>query len=487
MESVYNKLVAKVAEADQRQLLRFWKELSPSQQLSLADQIIELDMPSINKIFKEAQISKHFEGNLERLSSDMISSSYSSEGDLDNWKKIGMEAIARNEVCVVLLSGGQGTRLGSDKPKALFDIGLPSKKSLLQIQAEKIKKLESLADGVIPWYIMTSESTDANIKETLDASKSFGLDPEQIHVFSQGNFPCLSDEGDILLADHNTIARSPDGNGGLFKALKKDGVLATMKTRGVKHVFVYCVDNVLVKVADPEFLGFCISREAECGNKVVARRPGESVGINGLIDGKPGVVEYSEISEEMKNLVDGDGNLVHSLANICVHYFSMEFLSRACDQEESLPVHLARKKIPHVTEVGNILKPDIPNGVKLEKFVFDVFQFADPARFVVYECKRDQEFEPLKSAVGNVGTPQTCRDKISRLHAKWLLAAGAEIVGPDGESLVGDDGEDDINVDKNLLVEVSPKVSYAGENLEKLVQGKVLSWPLHLTDNKMYL
>ena len=199
------------------------------------------------------------------------------------------------------------------------------------------------------------------------------------------------------------------------------------------------------------------------------------------------MVEYSEISEEMKNLVDADGNLVHSLANICVHYFSMEFLSKAVSLEESLPVHLARKKIPHVTEAGSILDPEKPNGVKLEKFVFDVFQFADPARFVVFDCKRDEEFEPLKSAVGSAGTPQTCKEKLSRLHARWLLAAGAEVVGPGGESLVGDDGEDDAKFDKEMIVEVSPKVSYAGEGLERLVQGKVLSWPLHLTDNKTYL
>ena len=263
-------------------MLRFWKELSPSEQVSLAEQIVELDLNSINEVFKEAQRNKLFQGRLEEFPKDKISS-FCSDDDGESWKKIGMEAITRNEVCVLLLSGGQGTRLGSEKPKALFDIGLPSKKPLLQIQAEKIQKLETLAGGEIPWYIMTSEATDDDIRGALEASGSFGLNPEQIHIFSQGTFPCLSDDGDILLEDHSTIARSPDGNGGLFKALKEEDVMADMERRQIKHVFVYCVDNVLVKVADPEFLGFCISREAECGNKVVARRQGESVGINGLI------------------------------------------------------------------------------------------------------------------------------------------------------------------------------------------------------------
>ena len=199
------------------------------------------------------------------------------------------------------------------------------------------------------------------------------------------------------------------------------------------------------------------------------------------------MVEYSEISEETKTMVDDEGNLVHSLANICVHYFSMDFLSRAVDLEDCLPVHLAKKKIPHVTEAGNILKPDLPNGVKLEKFVFDIFQFVDPERFVVFECKREEEFEPLKNAGGSVGTPQTCRTKLSRLHAKWLLAAGAELVGQEGDSLVGADGDDDRKMEKSMVVEVSPLVSYAGEGLERQVQGKILSWPLHLSENKTYL
>ena len=205
------------------------------------------------------------------------------------------------------------------------------------------------------------------------------------------------------------------------------------------------------------------------------------------LDGKPGVVEYSEISEEMETLVDDEGNLVHSLANICVHYFSLDFLSRAVDLEDCLPVHLAKKKISHVTEAGNIVKPDIPNGFKLEKFVFDIFQFVEPERFVVFECKREEEFEPLKNAEGSVGTPETCRTKISRLHAKWLLAAGAELVGHDGDSLVGDEGDDDTKINKKMMVEVSPMVSYAGEGLEKHVRGKILTWPLHLSENKTYL
>ena len=269
----------------QLQLLRFWSELDAEEKLKLADQILELDLETLNKQFKEAHLRKPVDGDTKPLDDDKIGSSItSSEEYRKTWRGRGLEAVGKNEVGVILLSGGQGTRLGSDEAKALYDIGLPSKKSLLQIQAEKIQRLESLSGGgTIAWYIMTSESTEEDIRDALIASKYFGLKEEQVKLFTQDTLPCLSDEGDILLINQSTVARSPDGNGGLVKALKEEGILADMKLRKLKHVFVCGVDNVLVKVADPEFLGYCIDQEAECGNKVVRRVDGEHVGVTCLI------------------------------------------------------------------------------------------------------------------------------------------------------------------------------------------------------------
>ena len=194
------------------------------------------------------------------------------------------------------------------------------------------------------------------------------------------------------------------------------------------------------------------------------------------------------MAEEVSQAKTEAGNMLYDEANICIHYLSMDFLENAVDKEELLPVHLAKKKIPHVTEAGNFVRPEVPNGVKLEKFVFDVFQFAEPDRFVVFKCDRDTEFAPLKTATGETSTPESCLSQLSRLHSKWLLNAGAELVGPDGESLVKDDleHEDSDKKLKNVRVEVSARVSYDGEGLERLVQGKMLSWPLHLSENKLY-
>jgi len=316
----------------------------------------------------------------------------------------------------------------------------------------------------------------------------YGLDEEQVKVFNQGFLPCLSDEGDILLLDPCSLAVSPDGNGGLFKALKDEGILADMKLKKLKHIFVYCVDNVLVKIADPEFIGYCIKQEVACGNKVVRRVDGENVGVTAMLSGIPGVVEYSEIPDEVKDAKTPDGNFKFNAANICVHYFSMDFLEEAVEKEELLPVHLARKKIPHVTEAGILVNPDIPNGVKLEKFVFDAFQFVDADKFALFECDRDEEFEPLKSATGSRATPMHCLSKLSTLHAKWIVNAGAELIGPDGDSLIKEDLDkyESDKIPKDIKVEVSPAVSYAGEGLERLVHGKALHWPLYLSENKQY-
>jgi len=481
MDKLYSSLLEQTKAAGQQQLLRFWNDLDVTGQAKLATQINSLDLKQINSLFSTANVKKNSDCAVEPVGEDMFGTSDSPEEQLQAWRQTGLEALGHNEVGVLLLAGGQGTRLGSDKPKALFDVGLPSKKSLIELQAERIRKLEDLSSGKVNWYIMASPATVEHVNEALENNDNFGLDGDQVKVFCQGTIPCLSDEGDILLKDHSTIATNPDGNGGLYKALKVEGILNDMKSRGVKHIFVYCVDNILVKVADPEFLGFCISRQADCGNKVVKRVEGESVGVTCLLDGKPGVVEYTEMSEEVREKKTADDNLVFGAANICIHYFSLDFLSEVVERESDMPVHLARKKIPHI-ECGNFIKPNLPNGVKLEKFVFDVFQFADPAKFVVYEGKREEEFSPLKNAEGTEGTPAACRAAVSALHAGWLLKAGAELVGPDGEQ-VGDMGG---KVGKGAVVEVSPKVSYAGEGLQKIVGGKMLSWPLHLTENKNY-
>lgn len=387
--------------------------------------------------------------------------------DLQHWKDLGLDAIAKNQVAVLLLAGGQGTRLGLTEPKGCFDIGLPSHKSLFQIQAEKILRIQSIAqersrgDKVrIYWYIMTLGPTRAATESFFQTHGFFGLDQEQIVFFNQGTLPCFDLDGKkILMQDEASICESPDGNGGLYKAMQKAQILQHMKEHGILHVHMYCVDNCLVKVADPLFVGFAIDRGYELATKAVRKRDAlESVGLI-VMDAdtrKPCVIEYSEIGSDLAHKMDpADASKLYlRAANIVNHYYSVELLERMLgrwtDLQEHLPFHIARKKIAcYDVALHEFVKPQEPNGIKLEQFIFDVFSLVDLAKFGCLEVDRAEEFSPLKNGpLAANDNPASCRKHYLELGTQWVRAAGGRV--PD-----------------DALVEVTGLTSYNGENLAK--------------------
>lgn len=397
--------------------------------------------------------------------------------ELQDLERVALDAIAKGTVGVICLAGGQGTRLGSPDPKGMFNIGLPSKKTLYQIQVERILKLEQMS-GVtakLPLYIMTSEHTKEPTAKFFAENDYFGMNKDNLVLFEQRMVPCYDFQGRILLASPKRVARAPDGNGGLYWALRHEGILKDMMRRGIKYVHVYCVDNVLVKMADPYFMGKCIQSGVESANKVVEKSfPEEAVGVVARIDGKVQVVEYSEISVETSELRNPDGKLTFRAGNICNHFFAVDFLSRVCSDEilKALPQHVAKKKIPHLAD-GRVVQPTEPNGIKLEKFVFDVFQFSNS--FLVWECRRDEEFSPLKNAdgLGKKDTPTTAREAVFSLHRKFVERAGGKIVTTEPANGPALDSS-------SVVCEISPLTSYAGEKLEHLVQGRFLEPPICL-------
>ncbi|CAG7854012.1 UDP-N-acetylhexosamine pyrophosphorylase AltName: Full=Antigen X; Short=AGX; AltName: Full=Sperm-associated antigen 2; Includes: RecName: Full=UDP-N-acetylgalactosamine pyrophosphorylase; AltName: Full=AGX-1; Includes: RecName: Full=UDP-N-acetylglucosamine pyrophosphorylase; AltName: Full=AGX-2 [Serendipita indica DSM 11827] len=468
------KLQESYAAADQSQVFRFLETLNAEQRQTLIKQLAGIDIQRVNRIYQRAIEAEKYlssaeakEEAIEPLPSEAFDSTIGSPSNASQWREAGLDAIAKGQVGVLLMAGGQGTRLGSSAPKGCYDIGLPSHKSLFQYQAERIRRLQDIAKKrngksqvVIPWYVMTSGPTRPDTVAFFKANNYFGLNPSNVIFFEQGTLPCLTMDGKVIMDAPDHIAVAPDGNGGLYAALRSPlnpgeatTVLSDMGNRNVLYVHAYGVDNCLVRVADPTFIGFCLSKKADCAAKVVRKvDPKESVGVVALKGKKYSIVEYSEISAEDAESRDSSGELKFRAANIANHFYTTEFLRSVVKFEDEMAFHIARKKIPHIDMTsGQLIKPSKPNGLKLELFVFDVFPFT--SNFAVLEVDRKDDFSPLKNAPGTgVDDPETSRRDLLQQQRRFLEAAGATVA-------------------EGVEIELSPLVTYDGEGLES-VKGK---------------
>ena len=479
------ELQGRYDKANQGHVFAFYDELDVKDRAALFNQLSTIDPNGINKIAEKAlhgpkpPSADELATVLKPLPESAVASILDSKSeDIDSWYSSGLDLVAEGKIAVVLMAGGQGTRLGSSEPKGCFNIGLPSGKSLFQIQAERIWKVQQLAEKkhgkkniVIPWYIMTSGPTRGSTEKFFQERDYFALGKDNVVIFEQGVLPCISNEGKILLETkakvgttqfhqmrlryeaeiYPQVAVAPDGNGGIYQALLMSSVRTDMRKRGIKHIHAYCVDNCLVKVADPVFIGFAASKDVDIATKVVRKRSAkEPVGLILLKNGKPDVVEYSEIDEataEAKDPKQPDV-LKFRAANIVNHYYSFRFLETIEEWAHELPHHVARKKIPYIDiDNGETVKPGKPNGIKLEQFVFDVFPRLELEKFASLEVKREDEFSPLKNAKGTgEDDPDTSKKDILNQGTRWIETAGGTVVS---EEEIGATG-----------VEVSPLISY---------------------------
>ncbi|XP_073412140.1 UDP-N-acetylhexosamine pyrophosphorylase-like protein 1 [Dendrobates tinctorius] len=485
----------RLQEAEQEQLLSFWDELGSGQRESLLAELRLLDARELREhcgraqqaYVRESSAPQRLDDRMRPVPKEFMGSVRRSHlEERKAWEEEGYRQISQNKVAVLLLAGGQGTRLGVTYPKGMYNVGLPSGKTLYQIQAERILRLQQLTGEkysvqcTVPWYIMTSEFTLNPTQKFFEEHNFFGIDRADVIMFEQRMLPAVGFDGRAILERKDKVAMAPDGNGGLYRALADNHILEDMEARGVCYIHVYCVDNILVKMADPVFVGFCVSKGADCGAKVVEKAyPSEPVGVVCQVDGIYQVVEYSEVSPVTAEMRNSDGSLTYNAGNICNHFFTLDFLKNIAGAlGERLGYHVAIKKVPYVDEEGNLVKPTRPNGIKMEKFVFDVFQFAK--NFVAFEVIREEEFSPLKNAdTADKDTPTTARRSLLWQHYRWALEAEAKFTDANGFAIAENYRVSEME-DPPAVCEISPLISYFGEGLDVRLSKKEISSPFIL-------
>ena len=416
----------------QGHVFRFWGELTEAERAELLNQASEIDLDELETLVKtlvkgELAHAKIDYAQLKPAPYTEIPQDLATDASWQSAKIAGEEALRAGKVAAFTVAGGQGTRLGYDGPKGTYPVTPIKKKSLFQVFAEKILAARRLYGAAIPWYIMTShlnhEATEGFFKE----NAYFGLGADTVRFFRQGRMPAVDLDGKIILESKGSIAMSPDGHGGSLRALERSGALTEMERMGVEAISYFQVDNPLVQVVDPYFIGFHMQSGSTMSSKMLPKAyEKEKLGHFCILEGKTTVVEYSDMPDSLCALRDADGQLSFRAGSIAIHVISVSFARdlTSAGSAVALPFHRADKKVPYVNEAGETVKPEKANGVKFETFVFDALPFA--ANPLILEATRLGDFSPVKNAEG-VDSPESCRIDQEKLFAGWLKAAGVAI------------------------------------------------------------
>jgi UDP-N-acetylglucosamine/UDP-N-acetylgalactosamine diphosphorylase len=406
----------------QDHVLAHWERLEDSQRRELLDQLGRLNLDQLQKLYQERDHATPLPG-LDRI--QPIPVTQIDPGDRQA-RAQGEEALRRGEVAVLLVAGGQGSRLGFEHPKGMYPVGPVSNHSLFQVHTEKVLALRRAFGKPIPFLIMTSPQNDAETKEFFAEHKHFGLPAGEIHFFTQGTMPALDlATGKLLMETPSRLFTSPNGHGGTLLALAESGLLDQMKRQGIRQIYYFQVDNPLVKIADPLFLGHHRAVRSEASSKVIPKNSAEDkLGNLVLVDGRCSIIEYSDLPKELARQTDASGQLRFRVGSPAIHIFDVDFLARVLQGEQRLPFHVARKKVPYLGDDGKTVQPEKENALKFEMFIFDALPRTD--RWVVVETTRREEFEPLKNATGP-DSPATVKQAISDLAGEWLEQAGVQV------------------------------------------------------------
>jgi UDP-N-acetylglucosamine/UDP-N-acetylgalactosamine diphosphorylase len=363
-------------------------------------------------------------------------------------RKLGESLIRGNQVAVLIVAGGQGTRLGFPGPKGSLPISSLKKKPLFQLFAESIRAISNRYRANLPLLIMTSQENHEATQAFFESHGFFSLKRNQVHFFSQGMLPTLTPEGKLILKDAENFLANPDGHGGSLKALYESGLTGWLKRQGISELFYFQVDNPLVKIADPAFIGYHRRGNADISTKVVRRRDlEEKVGIYGMVRGKPAIIEYSDFSPEDYRSRDEGGNIRYWAGNIAIHMISLSFVERMNRDGFALPYHRAIKEVEGLGPGG---RSERMTGLKFETFVFDSIPLAQKS--ICMEVAREEEFAPVKNQSG-IDSPDTARQAMDGLFKRWLVEAGAEVA-------------------PQARIEISPLFALDKEEVKEKLKGK---------------
>jgi UDP-N-acetylglucosamine/UDP-N-acetylgalactosamine diphosphorylase len=407
--------------AGQGQVFRFWDGLDGAARARLIAQLEAWDPAALGPAARDAQRPRLTPDALEPVEPAPID-----DPEAAHWREAGEAQLAAGRVAVLTVAGGQGTRLGFDGPKGAFPIGPVSDRSLFEVFAQRLRRLGDRHGRPVAWWILTSEATDAATRAFFAAHGHLGLDPARVRFLRQGSLPVLDAAGRALLAAPDRLATAPDGHGGAFAALLRSGALDELAERGVERIFYHHVDNPLVRVADPAFLGLHGERGAAMSCKAVAKTdPLEQMGFLCRRAGRTEVVEYSEIPAEVAGARGPDGALRFRWGSIGIHVIECDFARRVAEGAP-LPLHCAAKPVRALGPDG---RPATLDALKLERFVFD--GLARAGVVAVMETRRQDEYSPVKNARGTA-SPATARRDLSAVYRRWLVEAGVE---PPGEGV----------------------------------------------------
>ncbi|HPS57279.1 MAG TPA: UDPGP type 1 family protein [Spirochaetota bacterium] len=419
--SGYEKVIEKVYDHKQEHVFEYWEQLLDVERKELLDDLAEIDFDLLKQIYSHTH-----DGRITEFQPAPYITLPSTDAERKKFMQAheaGEAHIREGKVAAFLVAGGQGSRLGYDGPKGKFPVGPVSGKTLFHFHAEKIASSQDKYGVVIPFFIMTSRDNHQETETFFREQDYFGLSPVNVHFFTQNMIPSLDLKGKLILSETNRIFMNPDGHGGSLTALRTSGALNKMQQNGIETVSYFQVDNPLVKIIDPLFIGFHVLESSEISSKALKKASAnEKTGVFVAFgSGKTGIVEYSDLTEEQSRMKGADGELIFSAANPAIHLFSLKFIeSITGEQGPSLPYHTAKKKIPAVVNGA----PQEISGYKYEKFVFDALPLS--LKNVILETPREEEFAPVKNAAGT-DSVETAHELMEKLYRNWIISRGIKI------------------------------------------------------------